>query len=746
MEEQKPGGMNQIAGGMIGKEESFDQSASPQPAPPRYPTTAAAADYLLRDEKIGGIVQGLHREASCFASEIEGFFGDIYPDDLTCFTFKTPHSMDGFAACDGGLTDSFLWSHSSSNTNVNPRQYSHSVSIDAQSSICVGSPTSAKPNVREIEPKVTWSGSSPEPSNEDEEDAEIEAGPCEQSTNPAVDVKRVRRMVSNRESARRSRRRKQAHLAELELQVEQLTGENATMYKQLSDAAQQYREAGTNHRVLKSGVEALRAKVKLAEDMVARGSFTCSMNMLLQNNNNNNIQPDAVTVAPPQVMNNHVNLNHHHHHHRMAANVSPSITVRGGEEVSYGGGGGGAGGGGVSVGSASLNNDVISETGVLGRDKWTQSPHTTFSTNGPDLGAGYEPVVVPSIAIAIIAPRSLHTLLQQPSNGFREERDTFGPIQVPADKLWGAQTQRSLQNFEIGGERERMPEPIIRAFGILKKCAAKVNMEYGLDPAIAKAIMQAAQEVADGMLNEHFPLVIWQTGSGTQSNMNANEVIANRAAEILGHKRGEKYVHPNDHVNRSQSSNDTFPTAAHDAFVECSGALNTIATSLMKIANDIRFLGSGPRCGLGELVLPENEPGSSIMPGKVNPTQCEALTMVCAQVMGNHVAITIGGSNGHFELNVFKPMIASDLLHSVRLLGDASASFEKNCVKGIQANKERISKLLHEKIGYDNAAALAKLAHKEGLTLKEAALKLAVLTSDEFDQLVVPEKMIGPSD
>ncbi|CAN1324187.1 Fumarate hydratase 2 [Linum perenne] len=456
----------------------------------------------------------------------------------------------------------------------------------------------------------------------------------------------------------------------------------------------------------------------------------------------------------------------------------------------------------------------------------------------------------------------------QSSNGFREERDTFGPIQVPVDKLWGAQTQRSLQNFEIGGDRERMPDPIIRAFGILKKCAAKVNMEYGLEPEIGKAIMQAAQEVGDGMLNDHFPLVIWQTGSGTQSNMNANEVIANRAAEILGHKRGEKYVHPNDHVNRSQSSNDTFPTvmhiaaameinsrlisnlktlyatvhtksiefkdivkigrthtqdatpltlgqefsgystqlqygidrvtcilprmyqlaqggtavgtglntkrgfdvkiakaiaeetrlpfvtaenkfealAAHDAFVECSGALNTIATSLMKIGNDIRFLGSGPRCGLGELILPENEPGSSIMPGKVNPTQCEALTMVCAQVMGNHVAITIGGSNGHFELNVFKPMIASNLLHSVRLLGDASASFEKNCVKGIQANKERISKLLHEKIGYDNAAAVAKLAHKEGLTLKEAALKLAVLSSDEFDKLVVPEKMIGPSD
>ncbi|KAH9730597.1 Fumarate hydratase 1 [Citrus sinensis] len=481
------------------------------------------------------------------------------------------------------------------------------------------------------------------------------------------------------------------------------------------------------------------------------------------------------------------------------------------------------------------------------------------------------------------------------STSFREEKDTFGPILVPSDKLWGAQTQRSLQNFDIGGERERMPEPIVRAFGILKKCAAKVNMEYGLDPAIGKAIMQAAQEVAEGKLNDHFPLVVWQTGSGTQSNMNANEVIANRAAEILGHKRGEKIVHPNDHVNRSQSSNDTFPTvmhiaaametnsrlipnlkvlhnslhskssriaaadftflrllhqsvefkdivkigrthtqdatpltlgqefsgyttqvkygidrvicclprmyqlaqggtavgtglntkkgfdvkiasavaeetslpfvtaenkfealAAHDAFVETSGALNTVAASLMKIANDVRLLGSGPRCGLGELILPENEPGSSIMPGKVNPTQCEALTMVCAQVIGNHVAITVGGSNGHFELNVFKPMIASGLLHSLRLLGDASASFEKNCVRGIQANRERISKLLHEslmlvtslnpKIGYDNAAAVAKKAHKEGTTLKDAALKLGVLNSEEFDNLVVPEKMIGPSD
>ncbi|XP_047327829.1 fumarate hydratase 1, mitochondrial-like [Impatiens glandulifera] len=464
------------------------------------------------------------------------------------------------------------------------------------------------------------------------------------------------------------------------------------------------------------------------------------------------------------------------------------------------------------------------------------------------------------------------------STSFREEKDTFGPILVPSDKLWGAQTQRSLQNFDIGGDRERMPEPIVRAFGVLKKCAAKVNIEYGLDPVIGKAIIMAAQEVAEGKLNDHFPLVIWQTGSGTQSNMNANEVIANRAAEILGHKAGGKFVHPNDHVNRSQSSNDTFPTvmhiaaatelnsrlipnletlhstllsksiefkdivkigrthtqdatpltlgqefsgyvtqvkygiervmstlprmyqlaqggtavgtglntkkgfdvkiaavvaeetglpfvtaenkfealAAHDAFVETSGSLNTIAASLFKIANDIRFLGSGPRCGLGELILPENEPGSSIMPGKVNPTQCEALTMVCAQVMGNHVGITVGGSCGHFELNVFKPMIANSLLHSLRLLGDASASFEKNCVRGIQANEERISKLLHEslmlvtslnpKIGYDNAAAVAKKAHKEGSTLKDAALKLGVLTSEEFDTLVVPEKMIGPSD
>lgn len=471
------------------------------------------------------------------------------------------------------------------------------------------------------------------------------------------------------------------------------------------------------------------------------------------------------------------------------------------------------------------------------------------------------------------ASRSMSTVLAD----FREEKDTFGPIKVPADKYWGAQTQRSLQNFEIGGPRERMPDQVIQAFGILKKSAAKVNATYGLDPKIANAVIEAAQEVADGKLNAHFPLVVWQTGSGTQSNMNANEVIANRAAEILGKRVGEKAVHPNDHVNMSQSSNDTFPTvmhiaaaieinrrllpkleglhaalagkveefkdivkigrthlqdavpltlgqefsgyatqvkygiervkctlprlyqlaqggtavgtglntkkgfdkkvadavgaetslpfvtaenkfealASHDAIVEVSGALNTVAVSLNKIANDIRFLGSGPRCGLGELLLPENEPGSSIMPGKVNPTQCEALTMVCAQVIGNHVAITVGGSSGHFELNVFKPLLANAVLQSLRLLGDAAESFRKNCVIGIEPNRRRISQILHEslmlvtalnpKIGYDKAALVAKTAHKEGATLKEAALKLGVLTEEEFDSHVVPEKMLGPS-
>eukprot|EP00892_Ulva_mutabilis_P001797 jgi/Ulvmu1/11618/UM008_0019.1 len=460
----------------------------------------------------------------------------------------------------------------------------------------------------------------------------------------------------------------------------------------------------------------------------------------------------------------------------------------------------------------------------------------------------------------------------------RTEADTFGPLEVPADKYWGAQTQRSTMNFKIGGARERMPEPVVRAFGVLKAAAAKVNMSQGgLDPKIGNAIVQAAGEVAEGHLMDHFPLVVWQTGSGTQSNMNSNEVIANRAIEILGGSLGDKsVVHPNDHVNKGQSSNDTFPTvmhiaaattvtattlpgleglraalaakasayadiikigrthtqdatpltlgqefsgyetqvaygvqriqaalprvlqlaqggtavgtglntkpgwdtavasevaaatglpfvtapnkfealAAHDAIVELSGALNTVACSLMKIANDIRFLASGPRCGLGELSLPENEPGSSIMPGKVNPTQCEALTMVCAQVMGNHVAVTIGGSNGHFELNVFKPQMIAGLLHSARLLGDAADSFTENCVVGIKVNEDRVAQLLNEslmlvtalnnKVGYDNAAAAAKKAHKEGTTLKEAAVSLSIVTPAEFDEYVRPELMISP--
>lgn len=445
-------------------------------------------------------------------------------------------------------------------------------------------------------------------------------------------------------------------------------------------------------------------------------------------------------------------------------------------------------------------------------------------------------------------------------------------------RLWGAQTQRSLQNFKIGGPRERMPPPIIAAFGVLKRAAAAVNARAGdLDPKIAGAVQRAAAEVASGHLDDHFPLVIWQTGSGTQSNMNANEVIANRAAELLGGARGDKgVVHPNDHVNKGQSSNDTFPTvmhiaavtelthrllpalgrlhgaladkaaafdhiikigrthtqdatpltlgqefggyaaqvelatvrvkgclphlcalaqggtavgtglntrpgfadavaaevaaatglpfvtapnkfealAAHDAVVEAAGALNTVAVSLFKIANDVRFLASGPRCGLGELRLPENEPGSSIMPGKVNPTQCEAVTMVCAQVMGNAVATSIGGANGHFELNVFKPLMAASLLQSTRLLADAADSFTENCVVGIQADEVRIADLLHRslmlvtalnnKIGYDAAAAAAKKAHKEGTSLKEAAVALGAVTADQFDEYVRPELMIGP--
>ncbi|HVY12142.1 MAG TPA: class II fumarate hydratase [Alphaproteobacteria bacterium] len=457
----------------------------------------------------------------------------------------------------------------------------------------------------------------------------------------------------------------------------------------------------------------------------------------------------------------------------------------------------------------------------------------------------------------------------------RTETDSFGPIDVPADKYWGAQTQRSLQNFKIGGER--MPEGLITAFGVLKRAAAETNMQLGLlDKKLGEAMVKAADEVIDGKLKDHFPLVVWQTGSGTQTNMNVNEVISNRAIEILGGTMGSKKpVHPNDHVNMGQSSNDSFPTAmhiaavmeitgrlipaletlhkaldkkagefakivkigrthlqdatpmtlgqefsgyaaqvkfgierakeslkrlyplaqggtavgtglncakgfaegfakrvaaltkqpftsaenkfeglaAHDALVEASGALNTLAVSLMKIANDVRLLGSGPRCGIGEISLPENEPGSSIMPGKVNPTQSEALTMVCAQVMGNHVAVTIAGSNGHFELNVFKPVIIYNVLQSVRLLADAAESFTKNCVDGITANEERIKMLvnsslmlvtaLNPHIGYDNAAKIAKKAHAEGKTLKQAALELGLLTEEQFDKVVRPEQMIG---
>lgn len=460
----------------------------------------------------------------------------------------------------------------------------------------------------------------------------------------------------------------------------------------------------------------------------------------------------------------------------------------------------------------------------------------------------------------------------------RTESDAFGPIEVPDDRYWGAQTERSLENFRIGeGTKERMPEPLIHAFGILKRAAAEVNETYGLDAKVADAIKQAAQEVIDGKLTSHFPLVVFQTGSGTQSNMNANEVISNRAIELLGGEKGSKTpVHPNDHVNMSQSSNDTFPTvmhiaavneiahrlipalrdlhkavdakaqefahiikigrthlqdatpltlgqefsgyacqielgieriekslpnlyklaqggtavgtglntrkgfdsavaakvaqitglpfltnpnkfealAAHDAFVEASGALNTVAASLFKIANDIRYLGSGPRCGYGELSLPENEPGSSIMPGKVNPTQNEALTMICAQVFGNHAAITFAGASGQFELNVFKPVMAANLLRSIRLLADGAVSFRKNCVEGIVANEDRIAELMNKslmlvtalnpRIGYDQASKVAKNAHKKGLTLKESALELKVLTSEQFDEWVRPESMIAP--
>ena len=463
------------------------------------------------------------------------------------------------------------------------------------------------------------------------------------------------------------------------------------------------------------------------------------------------------------------------------------------------------------------------------------------------------------------------------SSDHRIESDSFGPLEVPADRYWGAQTQRSLGNFKIGDDR--MAAPFIRAFGIVKKAAATVNAENGrLDAKLCDAICAAAEEVMDGSLMDHFPLVVWQTGSGTQTNMNANEVIANRAIEILGGELGSKSpVHPNDHVNLGQSSNDCFPTAmhiaaveeigrrlipnlehlqgalaaksaafgeiikigrthlqdatpltlgqefsgyakqieygvarveqalprlyqlaqggtavgtglnstvgfaerfaaevasitslpfvtaenkfealaAHDAIVEMSGMINVVACSLMKIANDLRMLGSGPRCGFGEITLPENEPGSSIMPGKVNPTQCEAMTMVCAQVMGNHVTVTVSGATGHFELNVFKPVMIHNLLHSTRIMGDAALSFTDNCVAGIEANVGRIESLrddslmlvtaLNPHIGYDNATLVAKKAHQEGTTLKQAAVALGLMSAAQFDEWVRPETMIGPS-
>ena len=460
----------------------------------------------------------------------------------------------------------------------------------------------------------------------------------------------------------------------------------------------------------------------------------------------------------------------------------------------------------------------------------------------------------------------------------RIETDTMGEMKVPADRYYGCQTARSLENFKIG--TERMPRETIRALGILKKAAALTNRNLGLlDEKLCDAICKAADEVIEGRLDDHFPLVVWQTGSGTQTNMNANEVISNRAIELLGGVLGSKDpVHPNNHVNMSQSSNDTFPTAmsiaaverihhnllpamrllrdtfeektrafsdiikigrthlmdatpltlgqefsgytqqltngvervestlpklgelalggtavgtglntkkgydlkvaakiaeltglpftsapnkfealaAHDAMVMTSGALKTIACSLMKIANDIRLLASGPRSGLGELIIPANEPGSSIMPGKVNPTQCEAVTMVAAQVIGNDTAVNIGGATGHFELNVFKPMIMYNVLQSVRLLADSTRSFNDHCVAGIEPNRARIDELLNrslmlvtalnEKIGYDNAAKIAKTAHANGTTLLEEAVNLGLLTKEEFEETVDPSKMIGPAD
>ncbi|KAL4844090.1 hypothetical protein H8958_005680 [Nasalis larvatus] len=347
-------------------------------------------------------------------------------------------------------------------------------------------------------------------------------------------------------------------------------------------------------------------------------------------------------------------------------------------------------------------------------------------------------------------------------NSFRIEYDTFGELKVPNDKYYGAQTVRSTMNFKIGGVTERMPTPVIKAFGILKRAAAEVNQDYGLDPKIANAIMKGA--------DDHFPLVefsgyvqqvkyavtrikaamprIYELAAGgtaVGTGLNTRIGFAEKVAAKVAALTGLPFV---------TAPNKFEALAAHDALVELSGAMNTTACSLMKIANDTRFLGSGPRSGLGELILPENEPGSSIMPGKVNPTQCEAMTMVAAQVMGNHVAVTVGGSNGHFELNVFKPMMIKNVLHSARLLGDASVSFTENCLVGIQANTERIKKLMNESlmlvtalnpdIGYDKAAKIAKTAHKNGSTLKETAIELGYLTAEQFDEWVKPKDMLGP--
>lgn len=488
--------------------------------------------------------------------------------------------------------------------------------------------------------------------------------------------------------------------------------------------------------------------------------------------------------------------------------------------------------------------------------------------------------VTASFVITMSAPSSSSASFEDPAANLppRVESDSMGSLEIPAHCLWGCQTQRSLMNFPIGGSESKMPLEVVYAMACIKKCCAEYHAEIGLmEESIAKAILQAADEVIAGHHDRHFPLVIFQTGSGTQTNMNVNEVLSNRAIQILNGQVGSKVpVHPNDHINKGQSSNDSFPTAmhiclakmvvettlpgmealykalkekseafkdivkigrthcqdatpltlgqefsgyaqqvaygierlkaslpsicrlalggtavgtglntvegydvaiaerlakatglplvtapnkfealaGHDSLVEVSGALNTIACSLNKIANDLRLLASGPRCGLGELSLPDNEPGSSIMPGKVNPTQCEAMTMVCAQVMGNHIAVTMGGAQGHFELNVFKPLMIANLLQSARLIGDSCLCFTTKCVQDLKVNKDRVEDLmnaslmlvtaLNPHIGYDKASEIAKKAHKEGTTLKEAAIASGYLTAEQFDEWIIPREMIGP--